>query len=64
LPFCDLIATRDVLSGHHLAGLGVDVLLLQSVAGLPVDPIETDFFAERRGRTILLQTLEKRKIMT
>jgi hypothetical protein len=32
----------------RFAGFGVDVLLLQPVSGLSVNPIETHFFAERR----------------
>jgi hypothetical protein len=46
LPFSDLVTARDVLPGDHLARFGVDILLLQAVSSLPVNPIETYFFAE------------------
>jgi hypothetical protein len=48
LAFGYLISASRVLTGHDIARLGIDVLLLQSVAGLSVDSVETDLFAERR----------------
>src|SRR5262245_43536191 len=50
LALCDLIAAHHVVPRDDLAGLRIDILLFQSVARCPVDPIETHFFAERRGR--------------
>src|SRR5215472_5830256 len=50
LALCDLIAAHHVVPRDHLAGLRIDILLFQSVARFPVDPIETHFFAERGGR--------------
>jgi tetratricopeptide (TPR) repeat protein len=49
LAFGDFVAARYVLPGDYLTGFGIDILLLQSVAGLSVDPIKADLFAERRG---------------
>jgi hypothetical protein len=49
LAFGDFIPPRDVLPGHHLARFGIHVLLLQSVAGLSIEPIEADFLAKRGG---------------
>jgi tetratricopeptide (TPR) repeat protein len=46
--FAGLLSHRSLLSRHCFAGFGVDVLLLQPVSGLSVDPTETHFFAERR----------------
>jgi hypothetical protein len=45
----DLVATNHVVPGDDLASFGIDVLLFQPVARFSVDPIETHFFAERRG---------------
>src|SRR5262249_31811890 len=50
LALCDLIAAHHLVPRDDLAGLRINILLLQSVARFPVDPIETHFFAERRGR--------------
>src|SRR5262249_29025610 len=50
LTFGDLIPPRNVLPGHYLACFEIHVLLFQSVASLPIEAIETDFFAEGRGR--------------
>jgi hypothetical protein len=50
LTLRDFEPAGSVLSGHDVAGLGIDVLLLQSVAGFSVDPIEAHLFAERRRR--------------
>src|SRR6476469_6835305 len=50
LAFADLIPSRKVLPRDDLASLGIHILLLQPVSGLPIDAIETDFFAQRRGR--------------
>jgi hypothetical protein len=46
LPFRDFIPTGRVLSGDQFAGFGIDILLLQSITSLPIDPVEIDFFAE------------------
>src|SRR5215831_4007924 len=43
LAFSDLIPSRSVLPRDDLAGLGIDVLLLQPVSSLSIDAIETDF---------------------
>jgi hypothetical protein len=43
LAFADLIASRNVLPRDDFAGLGIHVLLLQTVSGLPIDAIEADF---------------------
>jgi hypothetical protein len=48
LTLRDFEPAGSVLSGHDGAGLGIDVLLLQSVTGFSVDPIEAHLFAERR----------------
>src|SRR6516165_8671015 len=50
LALCDLIAAHHVVPRDDLAGLRIDILLLQSGACFPVDPIETHFFAKRGGR--------------
>src|SRR5262249_18860019 len=44
------IAAHRVVPRDDLASFGIDILLFQSIARLPVDPIETYFFAQRRGR--------------
>ena len=44
LPLADLIAARGVLPENNLSGFGIDILLLQPVTGLPVNPIEAHFF--------------------
>src|SRR5215468_4586702 len=46
LAFADLIASRSVLPRNDLASLGIHVLSLQTVSGLPIDAIETDFFPQ------------------
>jgi hypothetical protein len=46
LPLCHLIAAGRILSGHNITGFGIYVLLLQTVTGLPVDPVEAYLFAE------------------
>jgi hypothetical protein len=46
LPLSNFVTTCDVFTGDHLAGFGIDILLLQAVSGLSVNPIETHFFAE------------------
>ena len=50
LAFRNFVAARDVFPRHHVPRFGIHVLLLQTVAGLPVDPIETDLFAQGRRR--------------
>ena len=52
LALGDLIPSRCVLPRHHVAGFEIHILLLQAIAGLPIDAIETDLFAEltRLGR--------------
>jgi hypothetical protein len=49
LTLGDLIAAHHVVPRNDLASFGIDVLLLQAVARLPIDAIEAHFFAERRG---------------
>jgi hypothetical protein len=49
LSFSNLIAARNVLSRDNLAGFRVNVLLLQSVSGLPVNTIE---IRRERSRTV------------
>jgi hypothetical protein len=46
LALADLIASRDILPRDNVAGLGIDVLLLEPVSGLPIDAIEADFFPQ------------------
>jgi hypothetical protein len=46
LPLSDLVTTCDVVTGDHFTRFRIDILLLQAVSGLPVNPIETHFFAE------------------
>jgi hypothetical protein len=50
VALADLIASRDVLPRDDTASLGIHVLLLEPVSGLPIDAIEADFFPQRRGR--------------
>src|SRR5262249_44853675 len=50
LALCDVIVAHHVVPRDGVAGLRIDILLFQSVARFPVDPIETHFFAERGGR--------------
>src|SRR4029450_734932 len=50
LAFGDLVPAHHVVPRDDLASCGIDVLLFQSVARLPIDPIKTHFFAQRRGR--------------
>src|SRR5260370_22214407 len=45
-----LVALYGVLVGGLLAGVGVDLGILDAVAGLPVELIEGDLFGFRRGR--------------
>jgi hypothetical protein len=47
LAVADFIASRNVLPRDDLAGLGIHILLLEPVSGLPIDAIETDFFPQR-----------------
>ena len=46
----DLVALDDVLVGDLLAGVGVDLGILDAVAGLPVQLVERDLFGLRSGR--------------
>ena len=46
----DLVALDDVLVGDLLAGVGVHLGVLDTVAGLPVELVEGDLFGFRRGR--------------
>jgi hypothetical protein len=46
LALADFMAARNVLARDDLAGLGIHVLLLQAVSGLPIDAVETDFFPQ------------------
>jgi hypothetical protein len=46
LSFSDLITARDVLAGDFLTSFGIDILLFQTVSGLPVNAIETHLFAK------------------
>ena len=41
--FPDLISARCVFSGHNVAGLQIDVLLLQAVSGFPVIRLKLTF---------------------
>jgi len=50
LALGDLVAAHHVVPRDHLASFGIDVLLFQPVARFPVNPIETHFFAQGRGR--------------
>src|SRR5262249_34869963 len=50
LALCDLIAAHHVVPRDDLAGLRIAILLFQSAARFPVDPIEPHLFAERGGR--------------
>src|SRR6516165_4870776 len=50
LSLGDLVAAHRLVPRDHLASFGIDVLLFQSVARFPVNPIETHLFAHRRGR--------------
>src|SRR5207245_9396130 len=61
LAFRDFIATHHVVSRDNLASFGIDVLLFEPVACFPVDPIETHFFAERRGRIERNRARDQRK---
>lgn len=45
LAFRDFITSSSVLPRDHLAGFRIDILLLQTMTRLSIDPIETDFFA-------------------
>src|SRR5215831_13012757 len=49
MALCDLIATHHVIPRDDFSSFGIDVLLFQSIARFPVDPIETHFFAQGRG---------------
>ena len=48
--FAELIAAGLLVALDHVAGLGVDHLLLQPVAGLLVDHVEAGLFGRRRRR--------------
>jgi len=50
LALANLVAAANVLLLECLAGFGVDELLLQSVCGLFVDPVERNSLRARRGR--------------
>jgi hypothetical protein len=39
-----MVPARGVLVKDHFAGFSVDVLLLEPIAGLPVDAIEAHLF--------------------
>jgi hypothetical protein len=49
MALCDLITTHHVIPRDDFSSFGIDVLLFQSIARFPVDPIETHFFAQGRG---------------
>ena len=50
LALPDLVAAADILFLDRLAGLGIDLLLLQAIAGLLVDAVEGDPLRARCGR--------------
>jgi hypothetical protein len=45
-----VVALDDVLVGHLVAGVGIDLQVLDAMAGLPVELVERDLLALRRGR--------------
>jgi hypothetical protein len=49
LSFGNLIPPRYVLPRNNIARFGIHILLLQPVAGLSIESIEADFFAEGGG---------------
>jgi hypothetical protein len=57
----DLVPLDDVLVGDLLAGVGVDLGVLDAVAGLPVELIEGDLFGFRGGRIKRDRTGDERK---
>ena len=57
----DLVALDDVLVGDLLAGVGVDLGVLDAVAGLPVELVERDLLGFRRGRIQRDGTVDERK---
>jgi hypothetical protein len=50
LALFQLVAAPFLVVFDHIAGLGVDHLLLQPVAGLPVDHVEVGFVDGGRSR--------------
>ena len=50
LALLQLVAAALLVAFDDIAGLGVDHLLLQPVAGLLVDHVEAGFLDRRRGR--------------
>jgi hypothetical protein len=57
----DLVALHDVLVGDFLAGVGIDLGVLDAVAGLPVELVEADLLGFRRGRIERDRTGDERK---
>jgi hypothetical protein len=45
LPFADLVAFDDVGSLDFISGLGIDLAVLDAIAGVFVDLMEADFFS-------------------
>ena len=61
LAFCNFIAAHHVVPRDDLASFGIDILLFQPVARFAVDPIETHFFAKRRGGIKCYRARDQRK---
>jgi len=57
----DLVALHDVVVGDRLTGVGVDLVIFDAVAGLPVELVEGDLFRFRGGRIKLYGTGDERK---
>jgi hypothetical protein len=50
LAFVELVALDDVLVGHLVPGVGIDLQVLDPMAGCPVELVERDLLALGRGR--------------
>ena len=57
----DLVALDDVLVGDLLAGVGIDLGVLDAMAGLPIQLVEGDLFGFGRGRIKRDGTGDERK---
>jgi hypothetical protein len=60
-PIVDFVALDDVLVGHLFAGVGVDLGILDAVAGLPIQLVERDILGFGRSRKQCHGTDDERK---
>ena len=62
LALLQFVPARLLFAFDHVAGLGVDHLLFQPVAGFPVDHVEVGLLDRRGGRIERHGTRHERKL--